>query len=109
MVESERKLDGVTARAEVDGRELVAHGVGLAAAGLGIADAELAIIVQSPALGLAIVEDRATMLQPERDKDRLAARAQIDGRELVTHLARIISSEFLVAQAQAATGVAAPA
>ena len=61
MVTARRELDGRLTGTEVDRRQIAAHLVGRVAAGVAVAQPELALAVDPPALDASIVQDSACM------------------------------------------------
>ena len=100
---------GGAAGAEVDGGEVVAHLAGAVAAGGGVAEAELAVGVVAPALDGAVVEEGAGVAAAGGDGGGGAAGAEVDGGEVVAHLAGVVAAVGGVAEAELADGVEAPA
>ena len=100
---------GGAAGAEVDGGEVVAHLAGCVAAVVGVAQAELPVAVVAPALDGAVVEERAGVVAAGGDRGGGAAGAEVDGGEVVAHLAGLVAAVVGVAEAELAVAVVAPA
>ncbi len=97
------------AGAEVDGGQVVAQLAGTVAAGVGVAQAELAVVVPAPALHRAVVEEGADPVRADGHLGGRAAGAQVHGGEVVTHLAGGVAAVGGVAEAEEAEVVEAPA
>src|SRR4051812_2957036 len=74
---------------------------------VGIAQAALTKIVTPPALETAVVQQR-TVHVPRCELDRLLARAEIERRQAIAHLIRLIAAMVHVTQAELTDGVIPP-
>ena len=100
---------GGAAGAEVDGGQVVAHLVRAVAAVVGVAEAELADVVAPPALDGGVVEQRAGVVAAGADGGGGASGAEVDGGQVVAHLAGAVATGVGVAEAELPVAVVAPA
>src|SRR5690606_9674904 len=96
-------------RAEIDGRKAVTHFVRAVASIGRIAQTELTRVVRAPALGAAIVENRASVRRPRGDVGRRSPSTEIDVWEVVAHFVRAVASIGRIAQTELSGTVHAPA
>eukprot|EP00961_Rhodomonas_salina_P068836 924283-Rhodomonas_salina.1 len=94
--------------AQVDGRQVVAHAARIVAC-LVVSHPQLSQIANAPALDALVVQKRARVRVSRHNAHRIPASAQVDGRQAVPHLVRLVPTILLVAHAQLPVAVAAPA
>src|ERR1043165_3245733 len=104
--ESDWDLGGCATGTEVDRRQRVAHLVGRPA--VIVADAKLAVAVETPALDLTVVEDSTDVEFARGHRGCAAAGPEIDSRQQVAHLAGVIATVVEIALAELAVAVIAP-
>ena len=92
----------------LDGGEVVAHLAGVVAPVGRVAEAELAVAVVAPALDGGVVEQGAGVVAAGGDGGGGAAGAEVDGGEVVAHLAGAVAAVGGVAEAELAVAVRCP-
>ncbi|CAB5064767.1 unannotated protein [freshwater metagenome] len=109
MIPGGRDGQCVPARSQRDDPEAVAQFGTAVAAIVGVSEAELAYRIPAPALHRPVVEQRAHVEVAVPDCRRGASRAEVDGEQVVTHLASHITAIVRVAVAELSLGAVAPA
>lgn len=94
--------------AKVDRGQVVAHLPRSIAAIGGIADAQKAEGIDTPALHVAVVEQRAGVSTPYGNLCRCSSCSQIDDGQIATHFARTVTSRLGIAYTELSGVVGAP-
>src|SRR6185436_15882688 len=97
-----RNRDGDLPEPQIDHGKVIPHLARIVAAVLNVAEAELAEEVSTPAFDLASLQEGARLAPADRDGSGALARAEVDGRQVIPHLARIIAAVLHVAEAELA-------
>lgn len=93
----------------VYGGQVVTHFVRRIADDVGVAIAELTIVVETPALDGSVVQQCACMRVRAADGDGSFAGAEIHGWEIVAHFARLVSAVVAIGEAKAQVSPCPPA
>ncbi len=96
-------------RAQVHGSQVVAHFAGSITAMCRVTLTELTVKVFAPALYASVIENRARMQVARGDRDCCFASAEVDGGQIIAHLARVIAAIRRVAQTEPTKRIATPA
>ncbi len=88
------EAQGSAAGAEIDRQQRITHLARLVAAMLLVALSELAVEVPAPALHGAVIEERAGEAVAGGDRDGGTAGAEIDRRQRIAHLARLVAAHI---------------
>ncbi len=96
------------ARAKVDCKKCVAHFARTVAARIGVAVAQLPVLVATPTLDGEVVQQRTRMQRTNCDGGCGAVRAKVDCSKCVAHFACAIAARNGVAVTQASVGAKPP-
>eukprot|EP00961_Rhodomonas_salina_P068837 924283-Rhodomonas_salina.2 len=108
-VRSRGDLHSMPACSQLHGRQRVTHLVVCVATILRVSQPQLPFVVEAPALDTAVIQKRAGVEVSSHNALRVAVFAQVDGRQVVTHVRVSVASRFPVAQSQLPLAVVSPA